>query len=69
MTGGAPVPGKENWHNAVAMAVGKRTQESWPTLIEAVCQLRRERDELRRQLDETRHGPDLFTAFDDREAS
>lgn len=59
-----PVPGKANLHNALAIAVGKRTQESDPVLIEAVYALRRENAELHRQLDEARMGPDLFGAFE-----
>lgn len=58
------MPGKANLHNALAIAVGKRTQESDTTLIEAVYALRREIAELRGQLDEARMGPDLFGAFE-----
>lgn len=76
MTGGPPVPARGNLHNALAMALGKRTQESDKTLIaavyklvETVAALRAEVTELRRQLAAAQAGPDLFTAFDDREAS
>jgi hypothetical protein len=59
-----PLPGKANLHNALAMALGKRTQESDKVLIDTVCGLRREVAELRRQLDEAQAGPDLFGAFE-----
>ncbi len=76
MSGEPPVPARPNLHNAIALALHKRTQEPDKVLVDGVYKLIAENAELRTEVAELRArvaaaeaGPDLFTAFDDREAS
>ncbi len=62
-----PLPAKGNFHNAIAIALGKQPQESNATLVNEVYKLVAEVKTLRAQLAEAKaaaQGPDLFTAFD-----